>query len=120
MSKVDQAPGSVERGFSAGPVQHLEIDRIRGKLNAQIQLAVDGRRLSLLNGNIGASDVAQIMTAGRRVGNHHPQVIGGKLEWDRALIDQRHAVVNFHAAGLKIKDRLSAAPLAFCFALGVG
>ena len=57
VSKVDQASGSVEAAIACSPVQRREIDRIRGKLNAHSQLAVDSRNLSLLDSDIGAIDM---------------------------------------------------------------
>ena len=72
--------GGLETGFSSGKVQRLEIDRVAGRFHAQIQFAVDDGGLTLLGGEIGASELAEIVVAGRRVSDHHAQIVGGQLE----------------------------------------
>ena len=110
MGKVDQASGGLEPGLSGGEVQRLEVDCILGCFHTQIKFAADDRGLALLGGDIRTGNFTQIVVAGRGIGDHYAEVIGGKLERNGAFIDQRHAIMNYNPAGLKIEDRLDRRP----------
>ncbi len=77
---VDERTGGLKPGFSSRKVQGLEIDRVVGRFDAEIQLAADHRGFTLLGGEIGASDLAEIVVADRGVSDHDAQIVGGQLE----------------------------------------
>ncbi len=117
--KVGEGTGGLQLGFSGGEVQRLQIDRVAGCFQRSNPVCC-GERLTLLGGDIGAGYFAQIVIGSRRIGDHHAQIVGGKLKGHGALIEQRHAVMNLDPVRLQIEDGSGRDVPLLPFALGVG
>ena len=79
-----------------------------------------GRGFGLLHRDVGARNFAQVVTVRGPVRDHHAQVVRSQLKRKGTLVNQRHAIVNFHPPGFQFEDCPDRLPAVVLFGLRDG